>query len=80
MSNIAFARAMRAQFDGPRRTELTRILHQAAVCGQLRSAIDIDLAMDMLFGPVMHRYFASSPMPPDMPERVVEAFWRNNAP
>lgn len=80
MSNIAFARAMRAQFDAPRRAELTRILNQAAECGQLRSGIDVDLAMDMLFGPVMHRHFASSPMPADMPERVVEAFWRTNMP
>jgi hypothetical protein len=80
MSNIAFARAIRAEFDAPRRAELTRILDQAAACGQLRRGIDVDFAMDLLFGPVMHRHFASSPMPADMPERVVEAFWRTNTP
>ena len=80
MTNMAFARAMRAQFDAPRRAELTRILNQAAECGQLRRGIDIDLAMDMLFGPMMHRHFASAPMPADMAERVVEAFWRTNQP
>lgn len=80
MTNLAFARAMRAQFDAPRRAELTRILEQASGLGQLRPGIDVDLAMDLLFGPVMHRHFASTPMPANMPEQVVEAFWQTNRP
>jgi AcrR family transcriptional regulator len=79
MGNPAFARALRAQFDAPRRARLTSILEQAVAQGKLRSGIDIDLAMDLLFGPVMHRQFARTPMPPEMPEKVVDAFWTANA-
>ena len=78
VGNLAFARALRAQFDAPRRAQLTSILEQAVAQGRLRSGIDIDLAMDLLFGPVMHRHFASMPMPSDMPEKVVDAFWSAN--
>jgi AcrR family transcriptional regulator len=79
MGNPKFGRALRAQFDAPRRARLTSILEQAVAQGKLRAGIDIDLAMDLLFGPVMHRQFARTPMPPDMPEKVVDAFWTANA-
>ena len=79
IGNFAFAKALRAQFDAPRRAQLTSILQQAAAQGKLRSGIDLDLAMDLLFGPVMHRHFARIPMPADMPEKVVDAFWSSNA-
>ncbi len=79
IGNFAFAKALRAQFDAPRRAQLTSILQQAAAQGKLRSGIDLDLAMDLLFGPVMHRHFARMPMPADMPEKVVDAFWSTNA-
>ena len=78
MGNPTFARALRAQFDAPRRARLTSILEQAAAQDKLRTGIDIDLAMDLLFGPVMHRHFARTPMPSDMPEKVVDAFWTAN--
>ena len=57
---------------------MTSILEQAAAQDKLRTGIDIDLAMDLLFGPVMHRHFARTPMPSDMPEKVVDAFWTAN--
>jgi AcrR family transcriptional regulator len=78
IGNFAFARALRAQFEAPRRAQLTSILQQAEAQGKLRSGIDLDLAMDLLFGPVMHRHFARTPMPSDMPEKVVDAFWSTN--
>jgi AcrR family transcriptional regulator len=78
MGNPTFARALRAQFDAPRRARLTSILEQAVAQGKLRSGIDVDFAMDLLFGPVMHRHFARTPMPFDMPEKVVDAFWTAN--
>ena len=79
MGHLAFARALRARFDEPRRLQVSRILKSAVSKGQLRSNIDIDLALDLLFGPVMHRYFASIPMTPDLPDRVVDAFWKIHA-
>jgi AcrR family transcriptional regulator len=80
MGNFAFARALRAHFDTPRRAQLTRILEQATAQGQLRPGIDVDLAMDLLFGPVMHRHFANTGVPPDLPEKVVDVFWRVHSP
>jgi len=80
MGNLAFARGLRARFDEPRRVEVSRILNAAAARGHLRSKIDVDLALDLLFGPVIHRYFANIPMAPDLPNHVVDAFWRMHAP
>jgi AcrR family transcriptional regulator len=79
MGHLAFARALRARFDEPRRVQVSRIIKSAISKGQLRPKIDIDLALDLLFGPVIHRYFANIPMPPDLPDRVVDAFWRIHA-
>jgi AcrR family transcriptional regulator len=76
MGHLAFARALRDRFDQPRRAQVTRIVKAAISRRQLKPRVDIDLALDLLFGPVMHRYFASIPMPADLPDRVVEAFWK----
>ena len=76
MGHLALARALRDRFDQPRRIEVSRIVKVAISRGQLRPDVDIDLALDLLFGPVMHRYFASIPMPVDLPDRVVDAFWK----
>ena len=64
----------------PRRAELTRLLQQAIAKGELRADLDPDLAMDLLIGPVMHRRFMNADVPAEIPERVVDAFWRAYAP
>jgi len=79
MGHLAFARALRDRFDQPRRAQVTRIVKEATKRRELKPGVDIDLALDMLFGPVMHRYFASIPMPADLPDRVVDAFWKTNS-
>lgn len=79
MGHLAFARGLRARLDEPRRAQVSRILAAAISKGQLRSDMDMDLALDLLFGPVLHRYFASIPMSPDLPDRVVDAFWQTHA-
>ena len=78
--NPAFGAALRARFDEPRRAQVTRLVTRAIFQGQLREDLDIDLAMDLLFGPIMHRRFSNNSVPADLPERVVEAFWNANAP
>jgi AcrR family transcriptional regulator len=79
-SNPAFAKAWREHSMEPRRAELTRLLQQAISQGELRRDIDLDLAMDLLIGPVMHRRFMNTTVPAKVPERVVDAFWRAHAP
>jgi AcrR family transcriptional regulator len=79
-SNPEFGKAWRAHLMEPRRAELTRLLQQAVEQGELRADLDADLAMDLLIGPVMHRRFMNADVPADIPERVVDAFWRAHAP
>ena len=76
----AFMSALRACFDEPRRAQASRLVMRAIFQGQLRDDLDVDIAPDMLFGPIMHRRFSDSRVPPDLPEEVVAAFWRANAP
>jgi hypothetical protein len=52
------------------------LLRQAAALGELRSDIDVDFAMDLLVGPVMHRRFMGVEADPDTAEKVVDVFWR----
>jgi AcrR family transcriptional regulator len=74
--NPAFRAALKARFDEPRRVQVTRLIAGAIAKQQLRPDVDLDLAMDLLVGPVMHRCFCNTVIPPDLPERVVDAFWK----
>jgi AcrR family transcriptional regulator len=74
--NPEFAQALRAQSTEKRQVQLGRLLKKAWEKGDLRKDIDLDLAMDLLVGPVMHRRFMNSAVPTRMPEHVVDAFWR----
>jgi AcrR family transcriptional regulator len=78
-SNPAFAKAWRAHMMDPRRAILTQLLERAVAKGELRPDLDSDLAMDLLIGPIMHRRFMNAAVPPDVPERVVDAFWKSHA-
>jgi AcrR family transcriptional regulator len=74
--NPAFRDALKARFDEPRRAQVKRVITDAIERGQLLPDVDIDLAMDLLAGPVMHRCFCNTVIPADLPERVVSAFWK----
>ena len=78
--NPAFGSALRARFDEPRRAQASRLVRRAIFQGQLRGDLDVDIAPDILFGPILHRRFSTSNLPADLPEKVVEAFWKANAP
>lgn len=79
-NNPAFANAFRARIACGRRAQIAELLQSAMKHGELRAGIDIDLAMDLLFGPVMYHRFMQAAVPDDLPNRVVDAFWRLNAP
>ena len=75
-----FARAFCAHISDGRHARIKELLGRAIDKGELRRGLDIDLALDLLIGPVMHRRFMQESIPPSMPEQVVEAYWRANAP
>jgi len=74
-SNPEFAHAMKEFAFAPRRAQVARIVQQAISRGELQRGTDAELAMDLLFGPLMHRRFSGAAIPRDMPERVVAYFW-----
>jgi AcrR family transcriptional regulator len=78
--NPKFARAWHARATAPYHELLSEWIGQATKSGELRSDLDIDLAIDLLVGPVMHRRFMNATVPGDVPREVVEAFWRAFAP
>jgi hypothetical protein len=61
----------------PRRELVLRLLKEGEAKAGLRADIDPEFAMDMLIGPIMHRRFVDDGhVPLDMPERVVDFFWK----
>ena len=80
VGNPAFGNALRARYDEPRNAQVTRLVTRAIFQGQLRPDLDISVAPDMLFGPIMNRRLANSVVPPDLPEKIVDAYWKANAP
>ena len=79
-NNPAFANAFRARIACGRRAQIIELLQTAVKRGELRTGIDIDFAMDLLFGPVMYHRFMQPSVPDDLPNRVVDSFWRLHAP
>src|SRR5665213_2019778 len=79
-SNPAFGDAFRARISDGRRAQLDALLQSAVARGELRPIVDADLAMDLLFGPIMYHRFMQAGVPADLPKRVVDSFWRLNAP
>ncbi|MES1257374.1 MAG: TetR/AcrR family transcriptional regulator [Acidobacteriota bacterium] len=77
VGNPGFGRALHDYVFQPRRELVLRLLRQASEQGGLQADIDPEFAMDMLIGPVMHRRFLDEKnVPADLPERVVEYFWK----
>jgi AcrR family transcriptional regulator len=78
-SNAAFAKAFRARMaDGPR-TQLAALVKSAVEKGQLQAGIDVEMALDVLLGPIFYRRFMQDAVPQELPEYVLDCFWRVNA-
>jgi hypothetical protein len=78
--NPAFASAFRERMSTGGRAQVVELLQQAAAKGELRANLDMELAMDLLFGPIMYHRFMQAPMTSELAERVVDSFWMVNAP
>jgi AcrR family transcriptional regulator len=80
--NPAFGEAWRARVFEPPRQQLTRLLERAIAQGQLPRDLDRDLAIALLLGPMLYFHVLKrirGSAPDDLPEYVVEAFWKAHA-
>lgn len=77
--NPELLRLFRKHVVQPRRQNLRRILRVARDAGQLDPDADIELGITMLVGSLHASYMAGKPVGPDWPERVVDAWLRQNA-
>jgi AcrR family transcriptional regulator len=76
--NPQFALAWRARVIEPPRAQLRALLVQAQRDGVVSPAIEIDVAIALLLGPMMYTHMTKlmgATLPADMAERVVAAFW-----
>ncbi len=64
---------------GPNRGLARGILRRARDQGLLREDADLELALDMLAGPLFARHLTGQPFPRDWEERVIAAVWRSIA-
>jgi AcrR family transcriptional regulator len=76
MSNQDFARALNDFAFQPRRDLVERIIGRAVRAGELREEVDPEFAMDLLIGPILHRRFRCDPVAEDLPDRIVDYFWK----
>ncbi|MET7419713.1 TetR/AcrR family transcriptional regulator [Dactylosporangium sp. NPDC005555] len=66
------AAAYAERLDGPLREAKRRRLRSAQEAGQLAGDLDLDVAMDMIWGPVLNRWlYRSGPLTTDYADRVV---------
>jgi AcrR family transcriptional regulator len=80
--NPSFGLAWRARVIEPPRAQLRSILAQAQRDGLLSPALEIDVAIALLYGPMMYTHMTKlmgASLPANMAERVVEAFWTAHA-
>jgi AcrR family transcriptional regulator len=78
-SHPTFGRAVQRIAIGPTEAEFTRILSEAVAAGDLAPDVDQDIAISLLFGPIMHRKMTRRNVPPGMVKQVVDAFWSGAA-
>jgi AcrR family transcriptional regulator len=80
--NPAFGKAWRARVMEPPRARLIQLLQRAVASGELPADLDFDLSVALLMGPMMYRHVLNLiqvKSPENMPERVVDAFWKAHA-
>jgi AcrR family transcriptional regulator len=75
--NPELADALRASLIGPRRAALNEVFARAADRGELRPGVDVDLAADLLFGPLYHRLlFTGAAVTPRVADKLADLVLR----
>ncbi len=73
-ANPDLATAFREQVVAMRIAEVRRLVERGIARGDLRADVDIDLAHELMFGPVYYRLFLSgAPLEAGLAERIVDA-------
>lgn len=80
--NPAFARAWRARMLEPPRTRLRQVIERGIARGELPEALDIDLAVVLLHGPMLYAQVLAikRAAPGNLCELVVDAFLKSCGP
>jgi len=77
----AIARTMRAGFHGARREALRRVLERGVARGELREGVDLELALDLLGGPLLYRaLITGGTVDEPLSHAVIEVVLRGLAP
>ena len=63
MSDPDVAAEFRSTWSAPRRGEAKQMLRQKQVSGQLREDADLDLVLDVLYGPLYYRFLVKNEPP-----------------
>ncbi len=79
-ANPAFLKAWAERIEQPRRARLAELIARAVKTGELRKDVDVNLALHLLLGPILYHRMMQTTLPPDAPERIVDAFWKAHAP
>jgi AcrR family transcriptional regulator len=73
-ANAGFAEEYRMRFDSPRREQARAIFERAIARGEAAAGTDVDLALDLLYGPIYHRLFhGHAPLDEPFVRAVVES-------
>jgi AcrR family transcriptional regulator len=80
MRNPTFGKAWRLRVLEPPRTELAGLLRHARAQGTLSKAVDVEVAIAMLLGPLFYRHImgmVDRPISARLPEDIVDAFLKS---
>jgi AcrR family transcriptional regulator len=76
-SDPELSEAIRCRTITPRRDALKTVLRRGVETGVIRSDVDLDLAVDVLVGPLVKRTLLdATPVPPALPGRLVDLVLR----
>lgn len=74
VSNPALAACYRERIIEPRRIRIGDILRAGIAAGELRADLDVELAIDLVVGPLLYRIvFPREALPPDHCARLVDS-------
>jgi AcrR family transcriptional regulator len=75
-THAALARGLEEHYLAPRRAAIADILRRGVATGQLRTDIDVEMAIDLMVGASVYRWLVTAqPVGADTARRVVDTVW-----